>query len=361
MRDRKKIGKYLLMGVLVCGAFVGYSNQQAGQKKSIQNRTQTETEASAVAERDIFAMDTYMTVTAYGDRAEEAIDAVEKEINRLDCLLSTQNPKSEIYIVNENGSKLLSDDTAVLIEKSLELHDSTKGLFDITVYPLMQEWGFTTGKYQVPEKRRLEKLLQCVGMSQIEYDSSKQLLKLPEGVKIDLGGIAKGYTSERVMEIFKEYGIKSGIVSLGGNVQTYGAKTDGSLWRVAIRNPDTSSEAADYIGVLETKDKAVITSGGYERYFEQNGKSYHHILNPQTGFPAESGLDSVTVVSGDGTLADGLSTSLFIMGKEKALEYWRSQADTFDMVLVEDNGTVTISEGIKEDFSTENDVVVEYR
>ena len=356
MRMRKKIGRYLLLGVLVGGMLVGCSG---GQGKADENGIQSENLASA--ERDIFAMDTYMTVKAYGDRAEEAVDAAEQEINRLDRLLSTQNSESEIYIVNENGSEILSEDTAVLIEKSLELTEDTGGLFDITVYPLMQEWGFTTGEYKVPEKGRLKKLLQHVDALQIEYESSKRLLTLPDGVKIDLGGIAKGYTSGRIMEIFQEYGIRSGIVSLGGNVQTYGAKEDGSFWRVAVQNPDTSSEDTGYIGVLEIKDKAVITSGGYERYFEQDDKVYHHILNPTTGYPAEAGLKSVTIVSGDGTLADGLSTSLFIMGKEKALEYWRNHADSFDVILVEEDGTITVSEGIEENFSSDFDVAVEYQ
>ena len=141
-------------------------------------------------------------------------------------------------------------------------------------------------------------------------------VKLGKNMKIDLGGIAKGYTSSRVMQIFKDCGVTSGLVSLGGNVQALGTKTDGTDWQIAIENPDKSS---DYIGVVSVKDKAVITSGGYERYFEKNGKTYHHILDPKTGYPAESGLKSVTIVSDNGTLADALSTSLFVMGKEDAL------------------------------------------
>lgn len=203
--------------------------------------------------------------------------------------------------------------------------------------------------------------MRCVDASQIQYKPSECLLTLPEGVEIDLGGIAKGYTSGRIMAIFEKYGIQSGIVSLGGNVQLYGTKADGSPWKVAIQNPDTSTDAADYIGILEIKDKAVITSGGYERYFEQDGKTYHHILDPDTGYPAESGLTSVTIVSEDGTLADGLSTSLFIMGKKKALEYWRAHADSFDVILVEEDGTITLSEGIQDEFSSDYDVHVEYQ
>ncbi len=357
MKSKKKICRYLLSGVLFCVLMVGCSSK-SGQDGTAKAETQQDADTSFYAERDIFAMDTYMTVKAYGDRAEEAVEAAKQEINRLDRLLSTTNSESEIYIVNENGSEILSEDTALLLEKSLELYDSTNGLFDITVYPLMQEWGFTTEKYKVPKVKRVKALLQNVDASKIEFEATKYLLTLPEGVKIDLGGIAKGYTSERIMEIFKEYGIQSGIVSLGGNVQTYGLKSDGSFWNIAVQNPDVLSDTAGYIGVLKIKDKAVITSGGYERYFEEDNKLYHHILNPKTGYPADTGLSSVTIVSDDGTLADGLSTSLFIMGKEKALKYWRNYADLFDVVLVENDGAITITEGLEEVFSSDFDVIV---
>jgi len=360
MRDRRRAGTYLLLGFFIVGLFTGCAAQIEGKGKASQDAIQQREQVKS-AERDIFAMDTYMTITAYGEQAEEAVDAAKREITRLDRMLSAQNPESEVFAVNETGSEVLSEDAAALVEKSMELYESTGGLFDITVYPLMQEWGFITRKYHVPEKKRLRELLRNVGTSKIKYDAAKHLLTLSEGMQIDLGGIAKGYASERIMEIYKEYGIQSGIVSLGGNVQTYGAKTDGSFWNVAIQNPDTSSNENAYIGVLETKDKAVITSGGYERYFEQNGKRYHHILNPDTGYLAESGLSSVTIVSNDGMLADGLSTSLFIMGKEKALEYWREHADSFDVILAGEDGSVVISEGLEESFSSDFDVFVAYQ
>ena len=175
------------------------------------------------------------------------------------------------------------------------------------------------------------------------------------GMEIDLGGIAKGYTSSRIMEIFKEYDVDSGLVNLGGNVQTYRTKTDGSKWRVAVQSPEDESQ---YIGVIDVSDKAVITSGGYVRYFEQDGKIYHHIIDPATGYPAESGLKSVTIVSDDGTLADGLSTSLFIMGKDKACEFWKAHSDEFDFVLLTDDDNMYISAGIAADYSSDHEYEV---
>ena len=170
------------------------------------------------------------------------------------------------------------------------------------------------------------------------------------GMELDLGGIAKGYTSSAMMDCFRSNGVTSGMVSLGGNVQTIGAKPDGSLWKVAIQNP-TAEEDADFLGILETKDCAVITSGGYERYFEENGVRYHHIMDPATGKPAESDLTSVTIVSENGTLADGLSTALFVMGLDKAIAYWQAHASEFDAVLCTEDETLYVTEGIQDAFS----------
>ncbi|MCI6655778.1 MAG: FAD:protein FMN transferase [Clostridium sp.] len=299
--------------------------------------------------KDIFAMDTYMTVTAYGKNAENGVNKAVDEINRLETVLSAEKQESDIYKLNETGSGTLSTDTKDIVSKALEINKTTNGAFDISIYPLMVKWGFTTQKYNVPSKNEISKLLKDVDSSKIIFDEKSGNIKLKENMKIDLGGIAKGYTSNRVMQIFKECGVTSGLVSLGGNVQALGTKTDGTAWQIAIENPDKSS---DYIGVVSVKDKAVITSGGYERYFEKNGKTYHHILDPETGYPAESGLKSVTIVSDDGTLADALSTSLFVMGKEKALDYWREHKNEFDTVLVEDNGDITITGGLEKIFKS---------
>lgn len=214
----------------------------------------------------------------------------------------------------------------------------------------MDAWGFTTQNYRIPSDEELKGLLENVNASKIQYDKASKKVTLPAGVKIDFGGIAKGYTSSRIMDIYKKCGVTSGMVSLGGNVQLLGAKPDGSFWRVAVQSPDDTN---DYLGVLEAEDKAVITSGGYERYFEENGKIYHHIIDPATGYPAENGLKSVTIVSDDGTLADGLSTSLFIMGKDKACDFWKEHSDKFDMILMTDDNELYVSEGIADVFSSD--------
>ena len=195
--------------------------------------------------------------------------------------------------------------------------------------------------------------LELADPSLIDYDKETSTVSFKkDGVQIDLGGIAKGYTSSRIMDIYKEKGVTSGLVNLGGNAQVFGTKPDGSLWRVAVQSPDSEDE---YLGVLEMKDKAIITSGGYERYFEKDGVTYHHIIDPSTGYPADNGLISVTIVSADGTLADGLSTSLFVMGKDKATDYWKAHSDEFDMILLTDDEKLYVSEGIKDSFTSDRE------
>ena len=339
---KKNIITYIILGCLI---FTGCSGRSA---------TEDDTAQEPVSE-DVFAMDTYMTVTAYGKNAQNAVDEAVDEIERLDALLSTGDKNSEVSSLNNNGGGKVSDDTKYLISRSLDLWKETNGKFDITIYPIMQSWGFTDKNFTVPSSEVLSQLLTLVDSSAIKLNEKKSTIAFEkEGLKIDLGGIAKGYTSSRIMDIFRKNGVTKGLVSLGGNVQVLGRKTDDDLWRVAIQDPD----GTDYLGVLQAEDCAVITSGGYERYFEQDGVTYHHIIDPATGYPANNGLKSVTIVSEDGTLADGLSTSLFIMGKDQAVDFWQKHSDEFDMILVDDNSTIYVSEGIAEHFSSDKEVQI---
>ena len=303
---------------------------------------------------DIFAMDTYMTLTAYGEECSEALADAEAEIHRLDALLSVGNEKSEVYQINNSGTGSISKDTGILLKESLELYQETGGAFDITIYPLMVEWGFTSGNYHVPEQSVIDKLLQNVDSSRITYDPAGETITLEEGQGIDFGAIAKGYTSSRVMDIFASHHLVSGLVSLGGNVQCYSTKVDGSLWKCGITNPKSPDDTSSLAGIIQAADQAVITSGGYERYFtdEKSGITYHHIIDPATGYSAKNGLASVTIVSPDGMLADGLSTSLFIMGKDKAIDFWRTHRDEFDMILITDDDQILITEGIQDTFTS---------
>ena len=359
MKNRKVL---LITAILCTALFTGCTSKADSSATKENNTENTESSSqsddadSQEASTELFAMDTYMSLKAYGENAQEAVDAAADEIKRLDEVLSTGDENSDVGQINANGGGSLTDDTSYLLERSMELYEKTDGLFDIAIYPVMEAWGFTTQNYRVPEDSELKELLKLTDASKIQYDEKNQKVSFDQdGMKIDFGGIAKGYTSARIMDIFREHGVESGLANLGGNVQVLGTKTDGSQWRVAIQSPSSEEE---YLGILTTQDKAVITSGGYERYFEQDGKTYHHIIEPRTGYPAENGLISVSIVSSDGTLADGLSTSLFIMGEEKAEAFWKEHSDEFDMILEAEDGTLSVSEGIADQFESEHKVNV---
>ena len=317
-------------------------------------------------QKQLFAMDTYMEFTAYGKNSEKAVDAAIEEVQKLDAMLSAENSKSEVYALNEQGNLQATDDLAELILRGKEIYQETDGLFDDTIYPVMKLWGFPTGNYHVPTAAEVQKKLALVDGNKVEIQTrdsdekgrdSKEKTKfvtLGADQQIDFGGIAKGYTGQKLAELFQEYGVSSALVSLGGNIQAIGTKPDGSSWKVGIRDPKGGQQ--DYIGVLSVKNQAVVTSGGYERYFEKNGETYIHIINPRTGYPADGDLLSVTIVSRDGTLADGMSTALYIMGYEKACQFWRQHREEFNVILVTDDGKIHISENLKENFQTECDL-----
>lgn len=298
--------------------------------------------------RELTAMDTFMTLTVYGQSPAAGAALLEEaagEIRSLEGLLSVTDPGSEIYQANHSGGEAvsLSAPTRELLEDALALCGETGGALDVTVYPAVRAWGFTTGDYRVPEEAELSALTDRIDYTRVSLDGGR--LTLPDGMELDLGAVAKGWTGDRLMSLFREAGVTSAIVELGGNVQALGTKPDGSPWRVAVQSPE-----GGYAGVLEIADKAVVTSGGYQRYFERDGETYIHIIDPATGRPARTGLASVTVVSDSGLRGDGLSTALFVMGREKAEEFWRARPD-FDFILLCEDGTAAITEGLEDCFS----------
>ena len=298
---------------------------------------------------EFFAMDTVMTINAYGSKSESAVKAAQNEISRLDKLLSVQNENSEIFKLNQSKEMTVSEDTLTLITRSKELYTLTNGSFDITCEPLTREWGFYSGpENKVPSQKAIENALEGVGAEHIDIENST--VTLDENTSLDLGGIAKGFASQKAAEILKEYGVTSALMSLGGNVRAVGSKPDGDFWSVAVTDPDDNSKS---IGTLKISDKAVVTSGGYQRYFEENGQTYHHIIDTKTGYPADSGLKSVTVVSEDDTLADALSTSLFVMGLEKSGEFYRENSSLFGAVFITDKSEIYVTDNLKDSFMSE--------
>lgn len=296
-------------------------------------------------ERTIFAMDTVMSISAYTQQSviQKAVD----RIYELESYFDANSSDSPVAQLNSKGKIGANKDMLLLLTRAKEISRKTEGAFDPTIYPLVKKWGFISKEYNVPDKEEIDSLLNNVDYNSIVIDNNEISL-INQATEIDLGAIAKGYTSQQVIDLFKAQGVTSGIISLGGNVYALGTRQDGKKWRVGIQAPDSE----EYVGVISVSDKAVITSGGYQRFFEKDGVKYHHILNPYTGYPANAGLKSVTVVSDDGTMADALSTAIYVMGYDKAVDYWKSE-DNFDMILIDDENEIYVTKGIAEDFSAE--------
>ena len=295
-------------------------------------------------ERTFFAMDTVMTLRLYEGGDENTLDQAEARVRELEAQWSVTEENSEICALNRGGRAELSPETAELLGAALDMCRRTDGALDISTYPVLRAWGFTTGEYSVPGGEAIAALLPLVDYGRVALEAGAAAL--PPGMEIDLGSVAKGYTGDALAALLKQGGAASALLDLGGNIQAVGSKPDGSPWRVAIRDPAGDGN----IGVVEVADQVVVTSGGYERYFEEDGVLYWHIIDPATGWPARSGLTSVTVVGESGLLCDGLSTALFVMGREGALEHWRQHRD-FEAVLVSEDGSVTITAGLEGRFT----------
>ena len=300
--------------------------------------------------RTVYAMDTVMNLTVYGENAAAALESAEKELHTLDeAVLSRTAEGSELYALNASNGETVEcgadDILPALIETALTISDATDGAFDPTLAPVLDAWGFTKDERRVPSADELKELLSHTGCGKVALEKTADgwTVTLLDGAQLDLGGIAKGYAAGRVRTILREAGVTSAIISLGGNVAAVGKKPDGSAWTVGLQDPDRPEA---YFGTVSIEDACVVTSGAYQRYFEENGVCYHHILDPHTGCPAESGVKSVSVVAQDDTLADALSTALFVMGLDAGAEFQKSSGLAFEAVFVTDDNTVWITPGL---------------
>lgn len=293
---------------------------------------------SAFVSTEMFAMDTYISLRVWGDNSD--LSDVITEIRILEKQFSVTDEESDVYTLNQTGSVKASSNLLELLDAAVSFSERTDGAFDPTIYPLVQAWGFTTQEQRVPSQKELDSLLPLVGTEHLSVEGD--IVTLDSGVQIDLGGIAKGYTAQKCTESLVIRGVQTAILSLGGNVQTLGTKPDGEPWVVGIADPDNPSEAIAVVSF--TGSMALVTSGGYQRYFEQDGTRYHHILDPKTGCPVQNELASVTVLAQDGTLADALSTALFVMGLDEASAFWRESTD-FEAVFITKDREIYATEG----------------
>lgn len=287
-----------------------------------------------------------MSFKVYGQ--EEDLQAISDRINGLERDLSVTRETSQVYALNHSGGEpvTVGEDFLALLELARDLGDKTGGALDVTMYPVVKAWGFTTSEYRIPDEDTLSALMANVDYASIVVEGDQ--VTLPAGMEMDLGAIAKGYAGEMAADLLRERGVTSALLNMGGNVQTVGGKPDGSPWRIGLQDP--AQDTGGHLGILQLTDQAAVTSGGYQRYFEEDGVRYWHIMDPATGAPARSGLTQVTIVGDKGGLCDGLSTSLFVLGREKALDYWKTYGG-FEAVLVDEENNVWVTGGLKDSFA----------
>lgn len=302
----------------------------------------------------VFAMDTVMILTAYGEHAEAALDEASDLILSLEADLDPESESGSVYALNSGaGSQVVvSRDCFNVMSTAMDYWQRSGGALDPGLYPISKAWGFIGGDYRVPGTAELNALLSAKNTGGIRLDEAATAAVIPTGMEVSFGAVAKGYTAQAVLDLMADRGVECAILSLGGNVQTLGeAKPDGSAWQVAVTDPyDTGA----YAGILSIGQAAVVTSGGYQRYFEKDGVTYIHIIDPETGLPVDNDLLSVTVVTDDGAKADALSTTLFVMGRDAALDFYEEQGD-FELVLITKDDEIVATPGLADAFTETSD------
>ncbi len=268
-------------------------------------------------------------------------EAAETEIKAL-----ADPANNAVFHINNDGSIefTVSDILYEILEKGLYYSEKSKGVFDITIEPESSLWDFTSDNRKVPEDTKIKEAVKLTGYKNAALEDRKLVLEKP-GMGIELGAIAKGFIADKLKEYLKENGVTSGTVNLGGTVLCIGKKPDNSPFRIGIQHPFENRN--EVITAVKAEDISVVSSGIYERYFIQDGKMYHHILDPSTGYPYNNGLVAVTIISGKSVDGDALSTTCFAMGLEKGLEFASSLENVYAVFITEDE-KLHYSEGFKE-------------
>ena len=284
-------------------------------------------------------MDTVVSVTIY-DGDDDVLTGAMQLCKRYENLLSKTVPGSDVYKINHaNGRPVtVSDDTAELLSIALDISKKSGGAFDPTVLPLVELWDVNNAT-AAPDDAKVKAALELVGYQNILLDGNVVTVK--NGAGLDLGGIAKGFIADKLTAYLKENGIKSAIINLGGNTVLVGQKNGGDF-SVGVQKP--FGKQNELCATVMLRDKTAVTSGTYQRYFEQNGRLYHHIIDPKTGYPTDNGLDAVTVVTDSSAVADGLSTACLILGVEQG----KALAKIYgaELIFVDKNGKLTVTDGL---------------
>jgi len=304
--------------------------------------------------RDLFALNTFLSFRVYGGaNAEQALDSAVKRIHEIESLMSITIEDSDVVQINNNSGirpVKVHEDTFYVIKTALYYSALTEGRFDITIYPIARLWGIGTENARIPSIEEIQKKLPLVNYQNVVLDEENMTVFLEKkGMGIDLGGIAKGFAADEAARIFKEAGIKHAIINMGGSITTIGSRPDGSTWRIGVRNPRAQNDDLEHMAIIESKGTSILSAGDYERYIvdvhTDTGVRYHHIFDPFTGYPADTGIIATTVVSHSAIQADALSTAMMVMGVEKGLSMIKG-IEGVEGLIITDDKKVYVTQGL---------------
>lgn len=333
----------LLMAVLTALSFL------IGCKDEIDTRPLSKTE---------FLMDTVIHLRIYDNKDQKALDAAIDRLKEIESRMSSHVDTSDVSQINKNaGIKPVEvhDDVYYVIERAKYFAEISDGAYEPTIGPLVDLWNITgKGKGErksIPTQDKIEEKVELVNYKDLQLLDHNRVYLNRKGMKLDLGGIAKGYAADEVKRIFNEHGVNKAIVDLGGNIYALGSKGKGEPWRIGIQDPfDVTGK---YIGILRVEEKSVVTSGDYERYFTYKGKKYHHIMDSKTGYPSDNELAGVSIISDKSIDGDALSTALFVLGTEEGTKML-NKLEGVEGIFVSKNKEVTIPKNLKNNFTLPN-------
>lgn len=305
--------------------------------------------------RQAFMLDTIITLKYYGDDADVAANESIDRLNAIDLKMSTFKQSSEISKINANAGGApvkVSADTFFVIQRAIQISKTDLGGFDISIGPLVNLWGIGTPHQKISTKAEIDKAKKLVNFNDIVLDKTNLTIKLKrKGQALDLGGIAKGYAADQLKDICSKHNITSAFVSLGGNVYAIGNNTNGAPWRIGIQDP--LNDIGQYIGIINVTDKSVVTAGNYQRFFIKNGIRYHHLIDPSTGYPADKGIISATIISSTSINCDALSNTTYILGVDKAIKLIESM-NGVNAIFITSDKKVYVTSGLKNNFQLTN-------
>jgi len=303
-----------------------------------------------------YALGTIINFSVYGSKSEKAIEKAIEKLNDIDDKMSAFKEDSEISKITSKAGfafESVSEDTYLVIKKAVEYSKILEGTFDPTIRPLVNLWNIGTKEETIPEKSQIDETLKLVNYKDIILDENNHSIMLKNMKQaLDVGGIAKGFAADEARDIFYKHNIKSALIDLGGNIFALGSKEDGTSWKVGIQNP--FKPRGEYVGILSVKNKSIVTSGNYERYFMKDGKRFHHILDPKTGYPSQSKIISATIISDNSIDGDGLSTGVYIIGIDKAIKIIES-IDGIDAIFITEDKKIYKTSGIDKNILTITD------